>query len=169
MARSNLVGKYFHGMTENGLVDFTTHSGVRVLAIDGLDEVGDAVNVYTEQWIDSNVEDYMCTKKKQVAGLGEVDDIIRKNVDINLTMIISPRYTIQGTSIDVQDTYNQMVSTLCYNGDVWLKSTYTNKIAHVVCLKAFKPTAVKLHRGMDSYILVTIPFHCIEPPSKPTT
>jgi hypothetical protein len=165
MATNNLTGKYFHGKTKGELVDFTTHSGVRVLAIDGLDEVGDAVNVYTEQWIDSNVEDYMCTKKKTV-GKTEVDDVVRKNVDINLTMIISPRYTISGTDLDVQGTYNDMVATLCYNGDIWLKSLYTNKIAHVVCLKAFKPTAVKLHRGMDSYILVTIPFHCIEPPSN---
>ena len=169
MSTYGLKNKYQYKDYTGTWTYFENKSGVRVLAIDGLDEVGDAVNVYTEQWIDSNVEDYMCTKKKQVVGLGEVDDIIRKNVDINLTMIISPRYTIQSTDIDVQDTYNQMVSTLCYNGDIWLKSTYTNKVAHVVCLKAFKPTAVKLHRGMDSYILVTIPFHCIEPPSNPTT
>lgn len=166
MATRNLVGKYFHGMTESGLVDFATHPGVRVLAIDGLDEIGDAVNVYTEQWVDSDTEDYMCTKKKNVNGI-EVDDIVRKNVDINLTFIVSQRYTPD--TINVQEVYDDLVSTLCYNGAIYLKSLYTNRIAHVVCLKAFKPTAVKLHRGMDSYILVTIPFHCIEPPSKPTT
>jgi hypothetical protein len=165
MSTYGLKNKYQYKDYTGTWTYFENKSGVRVLAIDGLDEVGDAVNVYTEQWIDSNVEDYMCTKKKTV-GDYEVDVIVRKNVDINLTMIISPRYTIQGTNVDVQDTYNDMVSSLCDNGDIWIKSLYTNKIAHVVCLKAFKPTAVKLHRGMDSYILVTIPFHCIEPPSN---
>lgn len=163
MARSDLTGKYYHGMAKNALVDFTTHSGVRVLAIDGLDEIGEAVNVYTEQWVDSNVEDYMCTKKKVVNG-SEVDDIVRKNVDINLTFIVSQRYT--SAEINVQDVYDDLVSTLCYNGAIYLKSLYTNKIAHVVCLKSFKPTTVKLHRGTDSYILATIPFHCLEPPEK---
>ena len=162
MATYGLTGKYFHGTTKNGLVDFTTHLGVRVLAIDGLDEVGDAVNVYTEQWIDSNVEDYMCSKKKTV-GNTEVDDVVRKNVDINLTFIVSPRYTTN-TSIDIQDEYDKLITALCYEGDIYIKSMYVNKIAHVVCLKSFKPTAVKLHRGRNSYILATIPFHVLEPP-----
>lgn len=167
MARSNLTGKYFYSRNKSDWSDFTTTSGVRVLAVEGMDDIGDAVNIYTEQWIDSSVEDYVCTKKKQrtINGVAvEVDDVVRKNVDINLTLIVSQRYT--DDNIDVQNTYDDIVSNICDNGDIYIKSMYTNRIAHVVCLKSFKPTTVKLHRGVDSYILATIPLHCIEPPEK---
>lgn len=163
MAIGDLTGKYHYREGENGSwVDFTTNSGIRVLAIDGFDERGEAVNVYTAQWIDSDVEDYMCAKQETVNG-NTRDVIVRKNVDLNLTVIVSRRYTDQ--AIDEQSVYDSLVSTLC-DRDIYLKSAYTNKIAHVVCLKSFKPTAVKLHRGNNSYILATIPFHTLEVPSN---
>lgn len=171
MARGDLTGKYFYSRNKSDWSDFTTTSGVRVLAVEGMDDIGDAVNIYTEQWIDSSVEDYVCTKKKQREINGttiEVDDVVRKNVDINLTLIVSQRYA-GVNNIDVQNTYDDIVSTICDNGDIYIWSTYTNKVAHVVCLKSFKPTAVKLHRGVDSYILATIPLHCIEPPEQKTS
>jgi hypothetical protein len=159
----DLIGKYFHSSDGTTWDDFTNKSGVRVLSIDGFGEIGDAVNVYTEQWVDSEIEDYMCTTKKTEQGT-TIDAAVRKNVDINLTFIVSPRYS-DNQGVDVQKTYDDMISSLCY-GAIYLKSTYANKIAYVVCLKAVKPTAVKLNRGKDSYIMATIPFHCLKPPYK---
>ena len=163
MATYDLTEKYFHSSDGTTWVDFTSHSGVRVLSIDGFGEIGDAVNVYTEQWVDSEIEDYMCTTKKTVQGT-TIDAVVRKNVDINLTFIVSQRYT--NADIDVQQTYDDMIATLCYSGAIYLKSTYVNKMAYVVCLKAVKPTAVKLNRGGDSYIMATVTFHCLKPPYK---
>lgn len=171
MARGNLTNKYFYRKgTSGSWSDFTTIAGVRILAIDGFDEMGEVVNVYTAQWIDSDVEDYMCAKQETTTtGSGQNavtttrDVIVRKNVDLNLTVIVSRRYT--NASIDEQTVYDSLVSTLC-DGDIYIKSEYIGKIAHVVNLKSFKPTTVKLHRGVDSYILATIPLHCIEPPEK---
>ena len=177
MATYDLTEKYYHSSNGTTWVDFTTHSGVRVLSIDGFGEIGDAVNVYTEQWVDSEIEDYMCTTKKTEQGT-TIDAVVRKNVDINLTFIVSQRYA--DAHIDIQQTYDDMIATLCYSGAIYLKSTYVNKIAYVVCLKAVKPTIVRLQRGeyrtneqnqverwdIDSYIMATIPFHCLKPPYK---
>ena len=167
----NLTEKYYYSRTgqSGSWSDFTTIAGVRVLAIDGFDERGDVVNVYTAQWIDSDVEDYMCAKQETVTvnGVSSVRDvIIRKNVDLNMTVIVSQRYT--SSVIDVQEVYDTLLSTVC-DGDIFLKSVYTNKICPIHQLKSFKPTAVKLHRGRNSYILATIPFHVLQAPRDVNT
>lgn len=172
---NDLSNKYFHSTDGTTWIDFASHSGVRVLSIAGLDEIGDAVNVYTEQWVDSDTEDYMCTTKK-IDGGQTIDAVVRKNVDIDLTFIVSQRYT--NTHIDIQQTYDDMIATLCYSGAIYLKSTYVDKVAYVVCLKAAKPTAVRLQRGeyrtdgqrwdIGSYIMATVTFHCLKPPYKAT-
>lgn len=166
MAIGNLTGKYYYSSNGTEWHDFTSIAGVRVLSVDGFDERGETVNIYTAQWIDSDVEDYMCAKQETttVNGVSTTRDVIvRKNVDLNLTVIVSRRYT--NASIDEQTVYDSLVSTLC-DGDIYIKSEYTGKIAHVVNLKSFKPTAVKLHRGNNSYILATIPLHTLSTPSN---
>lgn len=169
MGNYGLKDKYFYRRSATGSwVNFDSISGVRVLSVDGLNERGETVNVYTAQWIDSDVEDYICTKQEETTGGVMRDVIIRKNVDINMTLIVSRRYSA-AENIDEQSVYDDMISTLCETGDLYLKSAYVNKIAHVVCLKAIKPTAVKLHRGRNSYILVTIPFHVLEQPTSVTS
>lgn len=166
MGNYGLRGKYaYRKGTTGSWTNFDTISGVRVLSVDGINERGEAVNVYTAQWIDSDVEDYICTKKNSTSGK---DEIIRKNVDINLTMIIGRRYASNEGSVNEQSVYDTMISTLCETGDLYIKSEYVGKIAHVVCLKAVKPTAVRLNRGRNSYILVTIPFHVLEQPTNIT-
>ena len=168
MATGNLTGKYYYSKTgaSGSWSDFTNIDGVRILAIDGFGELGDTVNVYTAQWVDSDVEDYMCTKQETVSANGVStthDVVVRKNTDISLTVIVSRRYT--NANIDEQSVYDNLVSMLC-SGDIYIKSAYTGKIAHVVNLKSFKPTAVKLHRGNNSYILATIPLHMLSVPSN---
>lgn len=156
MGKYGLTDKYaYRKGTTGSWTEFGSIAGVRVLSIDGIDERGDAVNVYSEQWVNSETEDFLIADDE--------NKIIRKNVDINLTLIVSRRYTIS-EDIDEQQVYDSIISTLCETGDLYLRSYYVNKIVHVVCLKSFKPTAVKLHRGRNSYILATIPFHVLEPP-----
>lgn len=161
----NLIDKYYFSETgESGTwTDFTNWSGVRVLAVSGFDEIGESVNVYTAQWVDSDIEDYVCTKQGTRIKNGvsvNYDIVVRKNIDIELTFIVSQRYTNQ--TISVQSMYDTVVDTICNSGDIYIKSAYTGKIAHCVCLKSFKPTAVKLHRGRNSYILATIPLHLLQ-------
>ena len=157
MADTTLSGKYFfkNATTSGAWEDITVHfSGVKVLKIDGFDELGDAVNAYTEQWIDSQNEDMYI-----VGG-----DIVRKNVDLSMTLIISRRY-VDGGSIDEQKVYDGLMESL-FNKDFYLYSAYTRKQAHVICIKSFKPTTVDLHRGDKSYILVTVPLHTLDKPTS---
>ena len=154
-----LTGKYFVRRTTSGTwEDITTKfAGIKVLSIDGFNEVGEAVNVYTEQWFDSQQEDFMVTK--QVNGENVV---VRKNCNLSLTFIVSRRYALG--DIDEQTVYNNIVNYICWHGDFYIKSTYTNKQAHVICTESFKPTAQKLNRGASSFILVTVPLHTLSNP-----
>ena len=135
-------------------VDITTlFDGIKVLSITGMNEIGEAQNVFTQQWIDSQEEDYL------LAG----ETVVRANVDLTMTFIAGTRYSSNG-SVDTQTVYNSFVSYICDDGDFYIKSTYTGKSAHVVCLKGIKPTTERLHRGLSSYIIATATLHCINQP-----
>lgn len=157
---NNLKGKYF--VTKNwddGWEDVAVKfDGLRVLSIDGWNEKGDAVNVFTQQWVDSQIEDVMVTTQDTLLQ----DVILRQNVDLSMTFIISRRYA--STTIDEQEVYDAFVDYVCNTGTFYVESSYTNKCAKVICLKGFKPTAQNLHRGNKSYIMATIPLHCVEAP-----
>ena len=77
---SSLVGRYYVRKTPSGTwEDLTTKfGGLRVLTISGLNAVGEAINIYTEQWLDSQAEDFLVTTQDQQNN----DVVIRKNVDI---------------------------------------------------------------------------------------
>ena len=84
-------------------VDITTlFDGIKVLSITGMNEIGEAQNVFTQQWIDSQEEDYL------LAG----ETIVRANVDLTMTFIAGTRYSSNG-SVDTQTVYNSFVSYVC--------------------------------------------------------
>lgn len=158
---NELKGKYYvkKGSNDNYTDITTMFDGVRVLSLDGFNEVGEAVNVFTQQWVDSQAEDFMVTK--QVTNNNTTTDVvIRKNVDLSMTIIVSRRYA--STTIDEQSVFNTLRDYFCNHGDFYIKSLYTNMQAHVVCLSGFKPTTQKLNRNEKSYIIATIPLHCLD-------
>lgn len=160
MADSNLTNKYFvRRKSTDAWQDVTTKfSGMRILTLDGMNELGESLNVYHQQWINSAVEDFMITTQD----LQGNDVIIRKNVDLALTFIVSRRYA---SGINEQTTYDSVIKWMCTDGDFYIKSLYTNKIAHVVCTSSVKPSTQRLNRGNMSFIVATISLHCIEPPT----
>ena len=165
---NELKGKYYvkKGSNDNYTDITTMFDGVRVLSLDGFNEVGEAVNVFTQQWVDSQAEDFMVTK--QVTNNNTTTDVvIRKNVDLSMTIIVSRRYATN--SIDEQTVFNSLKNYMCGHGDFYIWSKYTNMEAHVVSLSSFKPTTQKLNRGNKSYILITIPLHCLDLATVHTT
>lgn len=124
--------------------------GIKILKVSGFNEAGESVNVFTQQWMESQEEDYFLSG----------DTVIRKNVDLEVTFIAGTRYSENG-DIDTQSAFDSFVEYICLHGDFYIKSAYSNKYAHVVCLKGVKPTTERLHRGTDSYILATATLHCI--------
>jgi hypothetical protein len=133
--------------------------GLKVLKLDGMNEQGDAVNVYSEQWINSQAEDFLVTTQD---GQGH-DVVIRKNVDLQLTFIVGTRYG----ALDTQTSHDAFVEYATKQGDFYIKSKYTGKEAHVVCLKGYKPTMQKLHRGaLNSFIMGTIELHTLDMPQE---
>lgn len=129
--------------------------GVKILKIDGFNELGDSVNVYNEQWVESQVEDFVVT--------GSSGNIIRKNIDLSMTFICGERYG----ATDTQESHDDFVEWITKHGDFYIKSNYTEKEAHVICLKSYKPTTTKLQRGEEnSYIIGTIDLHTLDAPSN---
>lgn len=156
------VGRYFVKNTQEGAFsDITTlFDGVAVLKLDGMLSRGKAVNIYTAQWVDSEVEDFLITT------LDENDNpvVIRENVDIELTFIVRQKYATQ--TIDVKSVHDSFVDYMT-GTDIWLKSSYVgNKYVHCVCLDEYKPTTIKLDRGEKSYIMGTLKLHTLETPKE---
>ena len=165
MAR-DLKNVYFVKNTAGGSwVDVTTRfNGLRILKVDGFNSFGKPVNIYTAQWIDSQVEDFVITKEVNSSPV-----VIRENTDLEITFIIRQKYA--NSTIDVQSVHDAFISYMT-GTDVWVKSAYVgNKYVHCVCLKEYKPTTVKLQRGTESWIMGTLTLHCLEAPHgyTPTT
>lgn len=135
----------------------TKFDGICVLGLSGMDEIGDTVNVYDEQWINSDVEDF------HVVG----GRMIRKNIDITLTFIVGKRYATN-SSMDVQMTHDFFIDYICNTSDFYIRNEHINKTAHVACLKAYKPTTSHIRRKRDgtdeenSYIMGSITLHTLE-------
>lgn len=157
-----LTDKYQIKNTANGSYDDvqSLFDGLCILKIDGLLDRGKPVNIYTAQWIDSQTEDFLITKTVNNAPV-----VIRENVDIEVTFIIRAKYhsNYGGNNfagVDVKALHESFINYMT-GSDVWVKSLYANKAVHCVCLKEYKPTTVKLHRGDGSYIMGTITLHTL--------
>lgn len=133
-------------------------AGVHILAINGFDSKGKTVNVFTQQWINSQTEDFLITTLDS----NNNPVVIRENVDITVVFIVGQRYT--NTTIDVQAQYDSFVDYMT-NSDVWIASSYVDKQVHCMCLDKLEPKTVKLKRGGNSYILGEITLHTLEKPS----
>jgi hypothetical protein len=158
---NDLTGKYFVRKNASAAwEDVTTKwTGIKVLAVDGFNELGEAINVFKQQWIDGT-EDITVTEQD-----GQGNDVIRRaNVDLKLTFIVSRRYA--PTEINEKTVYDNVINYMCKTGAFYIKSVYTGMQANVINLKPVKPTAQKLNRGKNSYIMATIELHC---KSAPTT
>lgn len=155
MAKKN-TNKYFIKNSESGsFVDVTTlFDGVNVLAVEGLDARGKALNVYIEQWLDGGT-DFMVTSNN--------GQIVRENVDIKVVFIVGQRYANE--TIDTQEVYDSFVDYMT-NTDVWIKSSYVGKQVHCACIDKVEPKTIKLHRGGNSYILGEIQLNTLETPTK---
>lgn len=151
-------GRYYVKNTSGGTYqDITTlFDGVAILKMEGMLSQGKPINIYTAQWIDSQVEDFLITTLDS----NNNPIVIRENVDIDITFIVRQKYA--ATAINVLTTHNNFVNYMT-NTDVWIKSSYSgNKSAHCVCLKEYKPTTISLERGDKSYMMGTITLHCLE-------
>ena len=157
----NGINTYFTKNSESASWEDITSKfdGVRILRLDGFLAKGKPINIFTQQWLSNQKEDFLIT----TLDCSNNPVVIRENVDLDLTFIVRRKYAT--SAIDVQSVHDSFVSYMT-NSDVWLKSSYVgNKCVHCVCLKEYKPTTVKLQRGNDSYIIGTITFHTLDAPT----
>lgn len=138
-------------------------NGVKILKVDGFLERGDAVNIYNEQWVDNQADDFLVTTIDPTS-LQEV--VIRKNVDIEITFVVSDKYA--NSLINVQDVHDSFVSYMT-NGKLWLKSLYVDREVECACLDPYKPTQTKLKRNFGNYITGTLKLHTLNIPSTVST
>ena len=150
-----ITNKYFVKNTANGsFADVTTlFDGVNILAVEGFDAKGKALNVYIEQWIDGGT-DFMITSNN--------GQIVRENVSIKVVFVVGQRYA--NSTIDTQTVYDSFVDYMT-NTDVWIKSMYFGKQVHCVAIDNVEPKTVKLKRGVNEYILGEIPLQTLGAPT----
>ena len=141
----------------------TEWKGCHILKIDGFDGRGKPLNIYTEQWINSQTEDCLVTLQETISNITR-DVVIRANVDLQVTFIVSKKYT--NALIDVRQQHDAFVDYMT-SGVLYIKSKYTEKEVKAVCLSEYKPTTEKLQRGVNnSYIIGTITLHTLEIPTQ---
>lgn len=150
-----ITNKYFVKNSANGsFTDVTTlFDGVNILAVEGFDSRGKALNVYVEQWIDGGTDFMIASNNGQ---------IVRENVDIKVVFIVGQRYA--NDTIDTQSVYDSFVGYMT-NTDVWIKSSYVGKQVHCVAIEKIEPKTIKIHRGDNSYILGEIQLKTLEMPT----
>lgn len=155
-----LSNKFFLKHSKNGMYMDVTRlfDGVKILSIEGIDEQGKAVNIYHEQWNDSDIEDVCITTYDE-----EEDEyvIIRENTDISLTFIVSPKYATT-TNFNTQTQHDKFIDYMINQGEVFILTMYEEKELHCIAIDGYKPTIKKLHRGKNSFITGTITLHSIE-------
>lgn len=154
-------GKYFVTKDPNDTFEDLTEmfDGLAILKVDGFLSRGKPVNIYTAQWVNSQVEDFLITT------LDENDNpiVIRENQDIEITFIIKQKWA-SAYGIDVQATHDAFIDYMT-NSDVYIQSAYVNNLfVHCVCLKGYTPTTIKLGRSDNSYIMGTLTLHCLDAP-----
>lgn len=157
-------------------------NGVRILKIDGYLAKGKPINIYTAQWINSQTEDCIVTLKDSQTN---APIVIRENVDLDITFIVSDRYftpSQQTPTMDVRATHDSFVDYMT-TGELMLKSLYVNKEVRCICLKEYKPTTTKLKRAINAsynggqntitfgqnYIMGTISLHTLTSPNTPAS
>lgn len=157
----NGINTYFTKNSESASWEDITSKfdGVRILKMDGFLAKGKPINIFTQQWLSNQEEDFLITT---------LDDnnrhvVIRENVNIEITFIVRQKYA--SNTIDVQTVHDNFVAYMT-NSDVWIKSSYLgNKYVHCVCLNEYKPTTINLERGDNSYIMGTITLHALDAPT----
>lgn len=157
----NGINTYFTKNSERASWEDITSKfdGVRILKMDGFLAKGKPINIFTQQWVSNQKEDFLITT---------LDDnnrpvVIRENVNIEITFIVRQKYA--SNTIDVQTVHDNFVAYMT-NSDVWLKSSYLgNKYVHCICLNEYKPTTINLERGANSYIMGTITLHALDAPT----
>lgn len=170
----NGINAYFTKNSESDPWEDITSKfdGVRILKIDGFLAKGKPVNIFTQQWLSNQEEDFLITA---LNGNGN-PVVIRENVDIEMTFIVKRKYA--ASDIDVQTVHDNFVDYMT-SSDIYLKSAYFgNKYVHCVCLESYQPTDVKLNRKNynansqvtvdNSYIIGTLKFHCLDTPKSTT-
>lgn len=144
----------FHDITE-------LFHGVRVLKMDGFLTRGKPINIFTQQWVGEQEEDFLITKDDG----NDTPVVVRENVDIELTFIVKRKYAPH--NIDVQAVHDEFIDYMT-GSDIWLGTEYMGgKCVHCVCLKEYAPTVAKLCRGDDSWIMGTLTLHALDSP-QPT-
>lgn len=119
---NELSNKFF--VSTNGIQyeDVTTiFDGIKILSIEGINDIGEATNIYHEQWIDSDKED-VCITTYDEEKHGYV--VVRKNTDINITFIVSPKYETETPNFDTRQQHDSFIDYMCNTGE----SIHKNRI-----------------------------------------
>jgi hypothetical protein len=131
-------------------------NGLHILNLDGIHGVGESMNVYHEQWIDSESEDFIVTNQ-----IGGEDVVYRANADVKMTFIIASKYQTQ-QSMNISEVHSSFVNYVCKGGDFYIKSEYNGLSIHVASFAEYAPTSMRLNRGTNSYILGTMTLHLLD-------
>ena len=135
----DLTGKYLlKQQSEEEYEDVTTlFDGVRILQVSGMNSLGEAINVYNEQWVDGSTDFVIASTDGKIK---------RKNITIEVVFVVSERYA-SNAGIDTQEQYDAFIDYMT-ESDIYIKSLYTDKTVHCFATRSF----LKQYLSLCSYI-----------------
>lgn len=149
MARKYFVRKSTNELYQD-IEQNTLWDGVKILKIEGFLTRGKPLNVYHQQWNDSQTEDFMVCSDN--------GNVLYANTDITISFIVCNEYAQR--EIDVVNEHDKFIRYMT-NGEVYVKSKYVHREVRCVCLEEYKPTQIHLHRDKE-YILGTLQLHKLD-------
>lgn len=134
---------YYIKTGEEAYADFTVKwKGLFILKVDKLGAQGEAKNIFTQSWINSNTLDVYIP-----------DKVYFESSDVEISFIIRD---FPDKTVDVVNTHTDFITYMTtHKVDIWSK--YLNMENSYVCLTAYEPTTVHVMREKGTnYILGTI-------------
>lgn len=163
---ANIANEYLvkRGVNDTYATFASLFNGLRILSIEGFNAIGETVNVYTAQWVNSQDEDIAITTHVTSPQIADV--VVRKNTDISITFIISDRYANAVINVGyIHDTFIEYMTS----APLFVKSKYVDKEVQCMCLSKYEPTDVKLKRPRGlNYIMGTLTLHKLATTTRST-
>lgn len=157
---NELKEKYYVKRGNEEYTDITEKfDGLRILKVDGFFSRGEPVNIYNEQWVNEQSEDFMITTLDE----DQNPKVIYKNTDIKITFIVGNKYATN--TIDVGRQHDAFIDYMT-NGALYVKSYYANKETYCVCVSNYEPQTIKLQRDDRTYMVGELTLHQLDLPQE---
>ena len=151
---SRITGKYFFKTKEtDNWTDFVAYNPYfDILSVKGLDSLGAPMNIFTQQWVNSDSMDVYVP-----------DTVHRETNAVEINFIVWNKYSPNATASTISSNHDMIIKQFV-GLTWWFKSLYSFRSCQLICQDVYEPTLVHLRpNGELSYITGTLKLTKVSP------